>query len=61
MEQVRIRLEGISKSYYAKTTVTQALRKINLIFRMGEFVTITGGKWQRKIHTAEYYRRNGHL
>ena len=42
MEQVRIRLEGISKSYYAKTTVTQALRKINLTFRMGEFVAITG-------------------
>ena len=42
MEQVRIRLEGISKSYYAKTAVTQALRKINLTFRMGEFVAITG-------------------
>lgn len=42
MEQARIRLEGISKSYYAKTAVTQALRKINLTFRMGEFVAITG-------------------
>ena len=42
MEQVRIQLEGISKSYYAKTAVTQALRKINLTFRMGEFVAITG-------------------
>lgn len=42
MEQVRIRLEGISKSYYAKTAVTQALRKINITFRMGEFVAITG-------------------
>lgn len=42
MEKVRIRLEGISKSYYAKTAVTQALRKINLTFSMGEFVAITG-------------------
>ena len=42
MEKVRIRLEGISKSYYAKTAVTQALRKINLTFQMGEFVAITG-------------------
>ncbi len=42
MEQVRIRLEGISKSYYAKTAVTQALRKIHLTFQMGEFVAITG-------------------
>lgn len=42
MENVRIRLEGISKSYYAKTAVTQALRKINLTFSMGEFVAITG-------------------
>lgn len=42
MEKVRIRLEGISKSYYAKTAVTQALRKINLTFGMGEFVAITG-------------------
>lgn len=42
MEKVRIRLEGISKSYYAKTAVTQALHKINLTFRTGEFVAITG-------------------
>ena len=42
MEQVRIQLEGISKSYYAQTAVTQALRKINLTFHMGEFVAITG-------------------
>ncbi len=42
MEKVRIRLEGISKSYYSETSVTQALRKINLTFRMGEFVAITG-------------------
>ncbi len=42
MGKVRIRLEGISKSYYAKTAVTQALRKINLTFQMGEFVAITG-------------------
>ena len=42
MEQIRIQLEGISKSYYAKTAVTQALRKVSLTFRMGEFVAITG-------------------
>ena len=42
MEKVRIRLEGISKSYYSDTAVTQALRKITLEFRMGEFVAITG-------------------
>ncbi len=42
MGKVRIQLEGISKSYYAKTAVTQALRKINLTFQMGEFVAITG-------------------
>ncbi len=42
MDNVRIQLEGISKSYYAKTAVTQALRKINLTFCMGEFVAITG-------------------
>ena len=42
MEQVRIKLEGISKSYYAQTEVTQALRKVNLTFCMGEFVAITG-------------------
>ena len=42
MEQVRIQLEGISKSYYAQTAVTQALRKISLTFHMGEFVAITG-------------------
>ncbi len=42
MGKVRIQLEGISKSYYAKTAVTQALRKVNLTFQMGEFVAITG-------------------
>lgn len=42
MEKVRIRLENISKSYYSQTSVTQALRKINLTFSMGEFVAITG-------------------
>ncbi len=42
MEKVRIKLEGISKSYYSETAVTQALRKINLTFQMGEFVAITG-------------------
>lgn len=42
MEKVRIRLDGISKSYYSETAVTQALRKINLTFQKGEFVAITG-------------------
>lgn len=42
MGKVRIQLEGISKSYYAKTAATQALRKVNLTFQMGEFVAITG-------------------
>lgn len=42
MEQVKIRLQNISKSYYSETAVTQALRKINLEFSMGEFVAITG-------------------
>jgi len=42
MQKVRIRLDNISKSYYSETTVTQALRKINLTFSEGEFVAITG-------------------
>lgn len=42
MKKVRIRLADISKSYYSETAVTQALRKINLTFREGEFVAITG-------------------
>ena len=42
MEKARIELQGISKSYYSETAVTQALRKINLSFYRGEFVAITG-------------------
>ncbi len=42
MEKVRIKLDNISKSYYSETAVTQALRKINLSFSVGEFVAITG-------------------
>lgn len=42
MQKVRIELQNISKSYYSETAVTQALRKVNLTFSMGEFVAITG-------------------
>ena len=35
-------LQNISKYYYTDTSVTQALRKINLEFKIGEFVAITG-------------------
>lgn len=42
MERPRIELQNIGKYYYSETSVTQALRKINLSFRMGEFVAITG-------------------
>lgn len=42
MECVRIELQNVAKYYYSETAVTQALRKINLRFRMGEFVAITG-------------------
>lgn len=42
MKKVRIELQNISKSYYSETAVTQALRKVNLSFSMGEFVAITG-------------------
>lgn len=37
-----IRLENISKYYYSDTSVTLALRKINLRFSKGEFVAVTG-------------------
>ena len=37
-----LQLQGVSKYYYTDTNVTQALRKINLEFSMGEFVAITG-------------------
>ena len=42
MQQVRIKLQNISKYYYSETAVIQALQGINLEFRMGEFVAITG-------------------
>ena len=42
MQQVRIKLQNISKYYYSETAVTQALQGINLEFRMGEFVAFTG-------------------
>ncbi len=42
MNDVRIELQGISKSYYSETAVTQALRKVNLTFHRSEFVAITG-------------------
>ena len=42
MQQVRIKFQNISKYYYSETAVTQALQGINLEFRMGEFVAITG-------------------
>lgn len=37
-----IKLHNISKYYQGKTTVIEALRKINLEFKIGEFVAITG-------------------
>lgn len=42
MEKACIELQGISKSYYSETAVTQALRKVSLSFYRGEFVAITG-------------------
>jgi len=35
-------LQNIGKYYYTDTSVTQALRKVNLEFQIGEFVAITG-------------------
>ena len=37
-----LRLENISKYYYSSTSVTCALRKINLEFNVGEFIAISG-------------------
>lgn len=37
-----LKLENISKYYYSSSNVTCALRKINLEFKVGEFVAITG-------------------
>ena len=42
MGDIRIELQNITKSYYSETSVTQALQKVNLTFKMGEFVAITG-------------------
>lgn len=42
MGKAKIELQNISKSYYSETSVTQALRKVNLTFELGEFVAITG-------------------
>lgn len=37
-----IRLDNVSKYYYSSSNVCCALRKINLEFKMGEFVAVTG-------------------
>lgn len=37
-----VRLENIYKYYYCESSVTQALRNVNLEFSKGEFVAITG-------------------
>jgi ABC-type lipoprotein export system ATPase subunit len=37
-----LKLENISKYYYSSSNVTCALRKINIEFKCGEFVAITG-------------------
>ena len=37
-----LKLENISKYYYSSSSVTCALRKVNLEFKLGEFVAITG-------------------
>lgn len=42
MGKAKIELQGICKSYYSETAVTQALRKIDLTLYEGEFVAITG-------------------
>lgn len=42
MDSVILQLQNVGKYYYSETSVTQALRKINLEFQRGEFVAITG-------------------
>lgn len=37
-----IRLKDVTKYYYSDTSVTLGLRKINMEFKLGEFVVITG-------------------
>ena len=43
-----ILLQNVGKYYYSETSVTQALRKINLQFDVGEFVAITGASGSGK-------------
>lgn len=42
MTEAILRLQNISKYYYSDTSVTQALRRVNLEFAPCEFVAITG-------------------
>ena len=37
-----LKLENLSKYYYSSSSVTCALRRINLEFNVGEFIAITG-------------------
>ena len=37
-----LKLQGVSKYYRGETTVTQALRRVDAAFNIGEFVVITG-------------------
>ena len=37
-----LKLENVTKFYYSSSSVTCALSKINLEFKLGEFVAITG-------------------
>ena len=37
-----LKLENVTKYYYSSSSVTCALRKINLEFNIGEFIAITG-------------------
>ena len=37
-----LKLENLSKYYYSSSSVTCALRKINLEFKVGEYIAITG-------------------
>lgn len=42
MDEEVLRLQNVEKYYISKTSVTQALRKVNLSFSLGEFVAVTG-------------------
>ena len=37
-----LKLEGVSKYYYSGNNIVLALRKIDIEFKLGEFVAITG-------------------